>query len=304
VVQPHTDTDSQSDSHSQKDAHDAQPNRRADARQSTTSRIDASVSGIGQTAQQPQPHMHHAAPASDAQATTTGSGTTPTPTVSAQVTPVAALQDATPTVGEADSDQPVTSAVTTPTAAAPLAGAHVPTPAAQAPAVHPGQVVSQIAHQAELFRLPGNRGVRIQLHPDDLGGVQVTLRYAGSGSLELHINVEHASTGALVEAGWTQLRDALATQGINPDKLVMSITAPQAAAASDFSSNNSSSGFQSDSGLASYTSGGDSGERRNDGGAEGGSRRWSRAETLSSTPSRDDTSTASVAASSRIDYRV
>src|SRR5438874_11616258 len=98
---------------------------------------------------------------------------------------------------------------------------------ALAPAhVKPGEVISQNAHQADLYRLPGNKGVRIQLHPEDLGGVQVTLRYAAGGSLELHIATEHASTSALVQSGWTQLRDALATQGISPDRLVMSITGP------------------------------------------------------------------------------
>src|SRR5437660_2938219 len=123
---------------------------------------------------------------------------------------------------------------------------------AQSSAAQPSQVVSQIARQADLYRLPGNRGVRIQLHPDDLGGVQVTLRYAATGGLELYINVEHASTGALVQSGWTELRDALATQGISPDRLVMSVTGPSNPSQLDFSSNggNGGSGYRSESGPA------------------------------------------------------
>jgi flagellar hook-length control protein FliK len=170
--------------------------------------------------------------------------------------------------------------------------------------VHPRDVVSQIAHQADLYRLPGNKGVRINLHPEDLGGVQVTLRYAAGGSLELHINVEHATTGALVQAGWTELRDALATQGIGPERLVMSITGPSGANQLDFSSNGGGSN-RPDSGLAAFTQGGDSGQQRQNNGADDtrAPRGWST--TADASPVSDDAPrSASVAAASRIDYRV
>jgi flagellar hook-length control protein FliK len=192
------------------------------------------------------------------------------------------------------------------TFAATAAAAWTATTAPAVPAnVHPGEVVSQIAHQADLYRLPGNKGVRIQLHPDDLGGVQVTVRYAAGGGLELHINVEHASTGALVQAGWTELRDALATQGISPDRLVMSVTGPSSAPGSsgqmDFSSNNNSNSYRSsDSSLSG--SGGEPGQQRHDGApAEDAraTRRWGAV--ADSNSSADETPRASA---SRIDYRV
>jgi flagellar hook-length control protein FliK len=174
--------------------------------------------------------------------------------------------------------------------------------------VHPGEVVAQIAHQADLYRLPGNKGVRINLHPEDLGGVQVTLRYAAGGSLELHINVEHATTGALVQAGWTELRDALATQGIGPERLVMSITGPSGANQLDFSSNGGGSN-RPDSGLAAFTQGGDSAssqQRQDNGsGAENwrAGRGWSNG--VDSPSASDDTPRSSSGVStSRIDYRV
>ena len=168
--------------------------------------------------------------------------------------------------------------------------------------VQPAQVVSQIVHQAELYRLPGNRGVRIQLHPEDLGGVQVTVRYAVGGGVELHINVEHAATGALVQAGWTELRDALATQGISPDRLVMSVTGPDSANQLDFSSNGGGT-YRSDSGLAQFGQGGQSDRQHPDGGDDGRfSRAWSGR--LESTSSTDDLPrVATSGAASRIDYR-
>ena len=177
------------------------------------------------------------------------------------------------------------------------------TPAAQ---VHPGDVVSQIFHQADLYRLPGNKGVRINLHPEDLGGVQVTLRYASGGSLELHINVDHATTGALLQAGWTQLRDALTTQGIAPERLVMSVTGPSGSNQLDLSSNSNGSDRR-DPGLAAFTQGGDGGQQRQDaeGNADGTSGRRGWSTSPDALPTSDDTlRVASVTSASRIDYRV
>jgi flagellar hook-length control protein FliK len=175
--------------------------------------------------------------------------------------------------------------------------------------VSPAEVASQIAHQADLFRLPGNRGVRIQLHPEELGGVQVTVRYApNSGGLELHINVEHASTGDLVQAGWTQLRDALATQGISPDRLVVSVTGPHNASQLDFSSNGGGSGYRPDQGLATFTQTGDQSSQQRSGNdstdGRDAARVWSSARESASSSSSSDEAQGSAATPSRIDYRV
>jgi flagellar hook-length control protein FliK len=176
--------------------------------------------------------------------------------------------------------------------------------ASAAPPVHPSQVVSQIVHQAELFRLPGNKGLRIQLHPDDLGGVQVTMRYAAGGGIELHINVEHAATGSLLQSGWTELRDALATHGITPDRLVMSVTAPIDAGQLDFSSNGGGS-YRSDPSLTSFMQGGgQSGQQRQDGGDDARVwRGWNGGAVEPVTSSDDNSRAATSSAASRIDYR-
>jgi flagellar hook-length control protein FliK len=191
---------------------------------------------------------------------------------------------------------------------APTIGPAVTNSATLPPNVAPADVASQIAHHADLFRLPGNRGVRIQLHPEDLGGVQVTLRYAGnSGGLELHINVEHASTGALVQAGWSELRDALASQGISPDRLVMSITGPHSA--TNFDSSSGNGGYRPDQSQSGFTQSGQSGQQRNDasfGDDSRGSRGWQRSNSGSASTSSNDDPTPSVnaAGATRIDYRV
>ena len=177
--------------------------------------------------------------------------------------------------------------------------------APQTPAnVHPTQVVNQIEQQVDLYRLPGARGVRIQLHPEDLGGVQVTLRYANGGNLELHISVEHAATGALVQAGMPQLRDALAKQGFHPDRLVMSVTAPAASTSGqmDFSSNNNNGSYRSDtSGMAGFMQNGQSGQQR--GNEPRGDAPTFSGWTGDTAPAAEETPRAPTS-NSRIDYRV
>jgi flagellar hook-length control protein FliK len=177
------------------------------------------------------------------------------------------------------------------TTTAPIANAALP------PHVRPAEVVNQIAHQADLYRLPGNKGVRIQLHPDDLGGVDVTLRYSAAGGIQLHINVEHASTGALVEAGWNQLRDALASQGITPDRLVMSVSAPASSSGADFSSNGQSS-YRSDAGQMTFDQGRQGARDQNE------PQRPSRAFFTDAESGSPVDSVRASATDARIDYRV
>jgi hypothetical protein len=203
---------------------------------------------------------------------------------------------ATATTHVAASTETSSPPVIDPTLAAAGTNAAASTTAAPQPTnIHPGQVVSQIAQQSDLYRLPGNRGVRIQLHPDDLGGVQVTVRYAAGGGLELHINVE---------AGWTQLRDALATQGISPDRLVMSVTGPGSANQLDFSSNGSNAGYRPDQGLSTFTQSGQSGQQQQGASDEPTTRRAWNPGAGEPSPSDDQPRAAAVAAASRIDYRV
>jgi len=160
--------------------------------------------------------------------------------------------------------------------------------------VKPAHVVSQIAHQADLYRLPGGRGVRIQLHPDDLGGVGVTIKYGAAGSLELHVNVEHAATADLVQGGWTQLRDALSLQGIAPERLIMSVTGP-----SDTNLSGQPSSFRSDGGQASFRQAGQHSQQER--GSTAGGAGWTGVSDVEATS--EDIRSAAVASNSRIDYR-
>lgn len=165
------------------------------------------------------------------------------------------------------------------------------------------EVATQIARQADLYRLPGGKGVRIQLHPDDLGGVDVTLRYSPAGGVQLHINVEHAATGQLVQAGWAELRDALAAQGITPDRLMMSVTAPSGGSGLDMSFNGQNGG-RAGADLAGFSQG-HAGQRQSSSRDDdsGLTRTWfSDMDAPESAPA--DRARSAVATSSRIDYRV
>jgi len=168
------------------------------------------------------------------------------------------------------------------------------------------QVANQIAQQVDLYRLPGNKGVRIQLHPDDLGGVQVTLKYATGGNLELHINVEHASTGNLVQESLNHLRDALATQGFHPDRMVMSISAPSGAGQMDFNSNNNGSN-RSGPGMNAFMQDNQAGQQRSGGGGDDqrNAPGWTfTTDTRSTSDDSPRTGSAPSAGTSVIDYRV
>jgi flagellar hook-length control protein FliK len=126
--------------------------------------------------------------------------------------------------------------------AAPQTQIAAPTTSAPEVEIRPAAVAAQIAHHAELYRVPGGRGVRIELRPEGLGGVEVTIRYGAGGTLELHMAVDRAATGSLVQAGWGELRHALALQGIAPERLVMSVSQRADAGLSD----SSNGGFRSD----------------------------------------------------------
>ncbi len=150
--------------------------------------------------------------------------------------------------------------------------------------VRPSHVVGQIAHQADLYRLPGGRGVRIQLHPDDLGGVGVTVKYGMDGSV--------AATAELVQSGWSDLRDALSLQGIAPERLIMSVSGP-----GDASSSNSNNPFRSDAGQAGFSQAQQQQQERES--ARGSSRGWNGP----MTNDLADDQREQVASTSRIDYR-
>jgi flagellar hook-length control protein FliK len=160
--------------------------------------------------------------------------------------------------------------------------------------VQPAHVASQIAHQADLYRLPGGRGVRIELHPDDLGGVGVTIKYSPTGGLELHIVAEQAATAQLVESGWSDLRSALSLQGIAPERLIMSVSGPS-------ESNSSSSGSSSQ---AAFGQAGQSSQQRHDRNDAQANRGWAGFGDAPINVNDDDVRQSGVVSNSRIDYRV
>jgi flagellar hook-length control protein FliK len=157
--------------------------------------------------------------------------------------------------------------------------------------VQPAHVASQIAHQAELYRLPGGRGVRIELNPEDLGGVGVTIKYGATGGVELHIVAEQAATAQLVQSGWNDLRSALSLQGIAPERLIMSVSTPS-------ESNSTGSGSQ-----ATFGQAGQSSQHHSDRNEAKANRGWAG---IGDAPINvsEDPRPSGAASSSRIDYRV
>ncbi|GAP11970.1 flagellar hook-length control protein [Bellilinea caldifistulae] len=88
---------------------------------------------------------------------------------------------------------------------------------AETPAVHGRtlvDVVRQIASQMEASIQQGRSSLRVQLHPQELGGIDI--RFASS-SQGVHVTVyaEQASTGRLLEAQLNQLRQSLTEAGVN-----------------------------------------------------------------------------------------
>jgi len=75
-------------------------------------------------------------------------------------------------------------------------------------------VVRQIASQMEASIQQGRSSLRVQLHPQELGGIDI--RFASS-SQGVHVTVyaEQASTGRLLEAQLNQLRQSLTDAGVN-----------------------------------------------------------------------------------------
>lgn len=165
-------------------------------------------------------------------------------------------------------------------------------------AAQPTEVASQIARHAELYRLPGGHGVRIQLQPEGLGTVDVTVRYGPGHTVEMHLAVDSATTGALVQAGWTDLRDALVAQGFSADRLVISVAAPAAETnGSPFGQDGSG---RSDAGAMAF--GQQSGGRQDGGDAARPSQGGGIVDPSLQPESTDEPS--SVGQTSRIDYRV
>jgi flagellar hook-length control protein FliK len=168
-------------------------------------------------------------------------------------------------------------------------------------------VVAQIASHVDLYGVPGGKTVHIQLHPEGLGGVEVTVRYSPAGGVELHINVEQAATGTLVQAGWTQLRDALGTQGITADRLVMNVTTAGSANA-DLSGGGSNDN-RSDPTLTNFNQNQNNQNNQTNNGQSGqqqaGARSWEGGRTNGAAASDDSQDgAASSVAPTRIDYRV
>lgn len=75
-------------------------------------------------------------------------------------------------------------------------------------------VVRQIASQMEASIQQGRSSIRIQLHPQELGGIDIRFASSAQG-VSVTVYAEQASTGRLLEAQLNQLRQSLNDAGVN-----------------------------------------------------------------------------------------
>lgn len=74
--------------------------------------------------------------------------------------------------------------------------------------------IQQIAHEVDLSQQSGKSFVRIQLHPQDLGAIDIHLSSDAQG-VGITIMTEHASTGRLLEGQMDALRQSLSDAGLH-----------------------------------------------------------------------------------------
>ncbi len=75
-------------------------------------------------------------------------------------------------------------------------------------------MVRQIASQMEASIQQGRSSLRVQLHPQELGGIDIRFASSSQG-MSVTVYAEQASTGRLLEAQLNQLRQSLSEAGVN-----------------------------------------------------------------------------------------
>ncbi|MEW6180555.1 MAG: flagellar hook-length control protein FliK [Chloroflexota bacterium] len=79
-------------------------------------------------------------------------------------------------------------------------------------------MVRQIADQMEASIQQGRSSLRVQLHPQELGGIDIRFASSAQG-VSVTVYAEQASTGRLLEAQLNQLRQSLNDAGVNLTQL-------------------------------------------------------------------------------------
>jgi flagellar hook-length control protein FliK len=75
-------------------------------------------------------------------------------------------------------------------------------------------MVHQITHQMEVSIQQGRSSLRVQLHPQELGGIDIRFASSSQG-VSVTVYAEQASTGRLLEMQLNQLRQSLSEAGVN-----------------------------------------------------------------------------------------
>lgn len=87
------------------------------------------------------------------------------------------------------------------------------------PSAPENQVARQISRIAETLPAPGFRSVRLRLHPEEMGEVNVQVTRDAQGRVSAHLFAERATTGEALSQSLNHLRQELERAGVVVDKL-------------------------------------------------------------------------------------
>ena len=101
-----------------------------------------------------------------------------------------------------------------PPAQQPIAAAPAPSPAAPVPGARLAQAVETVHQVIRISQSGGITQARVQLHPEELGSIDIHLRSTPDGVVA-RVVADASQAAAVLRDGGDELRRQLASQGIN-----------------------------------------------------------------------------------------
>ncbi|NOZ06835.1 MAG: flagellar hook-length control protein FliK [Chloroflexi bacterium] len=83
-------------------------------------------------------------------------------------------------------------------------------------------ITDQTAAGVRMALAQGGKEAHIRLQPESLGHLDIRVVLDGS-NVQVHVIAEHAEVGQVIASHWTQLRETLATQGLQATNLAVSV---------------------------------------------------------------------------------
>ena len=83
-------------------------------------------------------------------------------------------------------------------------------------------ITNQTAAGVRMALAQGGKEAHIRLQPESLGHLDIRIVLDGNNA-QIHVMAEHAEVGQVIASHWTQLRETLATQGLQATNLAVSV---------------------------------------------------------------------------------